>query len=90
MGIKEALAQKALEAAAKAHGMTVEELLSHRGLISEEGFPCPTCRQAKPMRHTQMIIPNGSSTPRCPICEPELLWDEAYTQWKLANPTSPW
>lgn len=100
MGIAERLQRRALEQAAKgalarearAQGVTVEELVQAHQVtaLSSEGFPCPTCREARPPRHTQMIVPNGSNTPRCPICEPELLWDDAYKQWKLANPTSPW
>lgn len=100
MGLKETLEQKladkAWEKLAQQSGMSVDELkaVAAPSPLSVGGHPCPKCAQPSAEfphgRITQMMIPEGSTKFRCPVCEPEQLWDDAYKAWKLANPTSPW
>lgn len=45
--------------------------------------PCPTCGRPR-------IVPRGSGTPRCQVCEAELLWSEAEQAWLDAPDGEKW
>lgn len=54
-----------------------------RGVLSTAAFSCPNCGRPR-------IIPRGSMTPRCQVCEPVELWLEAQQAWRDTPPEQRW
>lgn len=54
-----------------------------RGMASVAAFSCEKCGRPR-------IIPRGSMTPRCQVCEPAELWTEAEKAWQDTPPDQRW
>lgn len=53
------------------------------GPTSAAALSCPQCGRPR-------IVPNGGSSSRCPVCEPEQLWLDAQQAWLDTPPDQRW